>query len=127
MATTNDLMPRVEKGAAWLDEKRPTWPSLINFNRLRLHSCSQCVLGQCFGSYWAVIDLEDKPFGIHGAEQNGVSPWAIAHGFAVDCDFDNGDGWSEWGVLRECWITVILARRAKAAQVPAEALVTVEA
>jgi hypothetical protein len=48
----DDLQARVKRGAALLDEKRPGWAKEIALDRLAMRSCTQCILGQLWGSYF---------------------------------------------------------------------------
>jgi hypothetical protein len=43
--------PRIERGAALLDEHAPVWPTKINLDTLNLSDCTYCVLGQVYGDY----------------------------------------------------------------------------
>ncbi len=61
-------------GAALLDAKKPGWRDLVNLDLLDIGSCTQCILGQIFGSFAAGVmelglkytreDIEGKGFGI---------------------------------------------------------------
>lgn len=56
---TETVQERVARGAAWLDEQKPGWEDLIDFDTLDLSSCSLCVVGQVFacGPYEASQDF----------------------------------------------------------------------
>lgn len=45
---TAATMRRVKKGAALLDRVMPGWAKKIRPEKLDLHSCNQCVLGQLY-------------------------------------------------------------------------------
>lgn len=106
--TTTDLMPRVEKGAALLDERCPGWFKRIDIAQLALASCSRCVVGQLYGEFVNGLKSLDLYLGTHDN-----SP-AVDHGFAIG----DGDGRPRedadacfWSPLRDCWVSVIAARR----------------
>ena len=46
-------MSVVENGAALLDIENPGWYKKINLDKLSINSCSDCILGQIYGDYWA--------------------------------------------------------------------------
>jgi hypothetical protein len=58
--------PKVEKGAAWLDEYEPGWVRKIVPEELNLMSTDMCICGQMFGCYSqrpeAVCDAHDYGF-----------------------------------------------------------------
>lgn len=68
------ISPRVERGAAWLDENRPGWRDAIDLRRLRLSSTHNCVLGQVFGGF-------GRAWGEQGASDHQYLVWAAEHGF----------------------------------------------
>src|SRR5688500_4333809 len=114
--TMTDLMPRVEKGAAWLDANRPGWFTRVSLRTLQLEDGCRCVLGQVFGRHYCEV-------------RERVSPdWmaVAAHGFAVyvgplDSDRDETPQFEcDPELLRECWVTAILARRFAASETPME-------
>lgn len=111
MVTMTDLMPRVEKGAAWLDVNRPGWFDAINCDELNIESCSRCVLGQLFGSF-----DDGMARLVEGYDEWAYNPASGEHGFAAkQCDLpiDTPRDASKlfWRTLRECWMTAILARQ----------------
>jgi hypothetical protein len=119
MLSELDLMPRVERGAAWLDRHRPGWEQRINLDTLRLENCALCVLGQEFGSFYAGVT---SSYG-DGWFVNDESPgrhWAWECGFVLnrdEIDLDHntaplGQYESAYEPLRQCWITHIVGRRA---------------
>lgn len=114
MLTMEDLMPRVERGAAWLDKAKPGWDGLVSLTALRMEHCTTCVLGQCFGKYDEAPNIVSRfRFSFAGSFeyvlQHNVE-WANAHGFFVGASIRSGHS-GEWTALRECWVTVILSRR----------------
>jgi hypothetical protein len=47
----DELVGRVERGAALLDRVEPGWAARINCDRLAMESCNQCILGQLHGRF----------------------------------------------------------------------------
>lgn len=76
----NDIADRVARGAAWLDEKYPTWFEGIDLGTLDLGNCTRCVLGQV---YTGVIPA---------SEQGQVLAQAIA---LVTSGYDDADEWEQ--------------------------------
>lgn len=76
----SDIAARVARGAAWLDEKYPSWYSKIDLSILDLGNCTQCVLGQV---YTGVIPV---------AEQGQVLAQAIA---LVTSGYEDSDEWAK--------------------------------
>jgi hypothetical protein len=109
MLTMEDLMPRVDKGAAWLETKKPGWIDTVDLSRLALDDCARCILGQCFGDFCVVSEANTAG--------GFIAPWASEHGFALHAaDYEQLDACGKpfdigWNLLRECWVTVILSRR----------------
>jgi hypothetical protein len=81
---------RITKGAALLDRVWPGWADKIATDRLAMHTCHECILGQLYGDYqegWFRV-LEPLPasrlfsaaahgFTLYGTEQDtGIDPWA---------------------------------------------------
>lgn len=70
---------RALRGAALLDQHRPGWERELELYLLNMHSCSNCVLGQLYGTYengchaLNVDRIRDEPehFGFEG--DDGVS------------------------------------------------------
>lgn len=115
--TMEMLMPRVEKGAAWLDANRPGWFDLVNLATLNIESvCGDCLVCQVTGeaSFCAAL-LE---FGKDADENPSAYGWAAKHA---------EDAPAFWRTLRDCWVTVILERRFTDQQsIPQPDLVSVE-
>jgi hypothetical protein len=111
---------RVSEGAKWCDRHAPGWFAKIDTDRLLLSSCSRCVLGQLFGSYARIVDLESRISAIHSMRQHW---WGRAHGFTLDHRLDvpavggpdSDKRWEErarqFGILRDLWVTEILSRQ----------------
>lgn len=110
--TTEELMPLVQKGAAWLDEQKPGWVSVIDTARLDLSNCKACALGQCFGNYYETV-AHHRGTGSFGRDEDGNNAWASARGFdrPFSIVYDEVARHAYFKTLTECWITVILARR----------------
>lgn len=102
--SVNDLMPRVERGMAWLDAQKPGWEHEVDLGRLDIGQCGRCIGGQLFvrdaaeeDGYYELCGLMPDPFD------------RKAHGFTM-LDDTLGNGYER---LTECWVTVILERRFK--------------
>lgn len=52
----DELLRRVQKGAALLSEKEPNWAERINLKGLRQSGCESCVLGQVYGYFHKGLD-----------------------------------------------------------------------
>ena len=118
MTTEDTLAARVTRGAALLDEKRPGWAAKIDTDRLQLHDCLNCTLGQLDGEYphgrRALFGPEEAFTGGPLWEANHER--ARQHGFTIDRrdieyseDSDNED--AQWDPLTALWRSAILARR----------------
>jgi hypothetical protein len=55
----DELTANVERGMKFLDERISNWTDAIDIDRLRLSSCSRCVLGQLFKDFHYGIDHLD--------------------------------------------------------------------
>jgi hypothetical protein len=103
--TVAEARSRVAKGAALLDDKRPGWADRIDLASLDMGCCSQCVLGQVFGSFfWAASGF----WPIHDLKQR-----AEEHGFDLNtADADSvAAAEEEWTILRNAWVGIIQERR----------------
>lgn len=116
MQQSEDLMPRVERGAAWLDKHKPGWFARVNLKTLQLDDGCRCVLAQVFQSEFCVVmgrvgsylEVADHGFAVHVSATE--EQWAAT---LLDSRLPtplplfscNPD------VLRECWVSVILTRR----------------
>lgn len=79
------IRERVERGAAWLDETKPGWRSLIDQFTLDLDDAEYCVLGQVFAND---ADSDQSGYGyvlaLLESQQGTMSEavrWSIDHGF----------------------------------------------
>lgn len=78
---------RVERGAAFLDERMPEWREFVSLQQLNLDSCESCVLGQLGGgSYIAGM----KRFGIKNDKDQ------LRYGFEIYEDESYQDLQKEW-------------------------------
>lgn len=53
MLTRLQLLSRIENGVKVLDSWSPNWRTLVDWDTLSMHSLTNCILGQLFGSYYA--------------------------------------------------------------------------
>jgi len=87
-APTGKYAERIERGAAFLDEKVPGWREKIDLDKLDIRASSHCVVGQATDDYFA--NVEDSWFG------EDFYDAAVAHGFEWDLDDDAEDLTAEW-------------------------------
>jgi hypothetical protein len=89
----------VERGAAFLDERRPGWRRRIDLDRLALRECTRCVLGQLSGG-----ENEDW---LSIMSAFGIDEWAneeYALGFAIDTfHLPSSEKDREYAALTEEW------------------------
>lgn len=93
----DDLLERIESGAALLDRQSPGWFRRIDLARLDMKSCTFCILGQLYGSY----GNGQRSLGIHYL------------GGPAAFGFDGKHG-HEFGALAECWRIYMEIRRSAA-------------
>ncbi len=56
------MLPKVQKGVAWLDETQPGWYNRIALDELRLESSRHCICGQLFGDYMSrPLEVGESP------------------------------------------------------------------
>lgn len=89
------LDPRVERGAAMLDERLPGWEHEIDLDNFVLHSPCKCIFGQLGGGEY-----------FDGAKRVGF-PAGDAHG-TFSATF------SDYALMEQDWRLAILARRMEA-------------
>lgn len=105
-----DYAARVQRGAALLDEKWPTWAQDIDLDTLNIRSASSCVTAQYAGSqgeepYFEtgrdLLDLDNRAYELHGFNADGDS---------------TGENWHPEGynTLTTLWRSLILQRRSAA-------------
>lgn len=121
----------VRRGARYLDKKVPNWFRKVKVSMLRMQYGDVCILGQCFGDYFAALKkLHPRRTDLYG-DKNDV--WGARHGFYAlnghdvrsgqypgvnDAVVENNDG--TWERLGLAWAPEIRARR-KAAKIKADA------
>lgn len=88
---------RVAAGAAWLDDRLPHWPLLVDLNRLDLSDSCACILGQTFGDYGRAPIIGK---GSMSREE-----------YATELGFQAGSDWRDYDDLGVEWKRLILARR----------------
>jgi hypothetical protein len=77
----NVIEERVARGAALLDEYVPAWFNKVDLDRLDIGNCTNCILGQVFGSYQVGFNTlaelaPEKEFLWEGDEAFGFSETA---------------------------------------------------
>jgi hypothetical protein len=63
--------PRIERGAALLDQACPAWENDIDLGTLDLGNECDCVLGQLYGDYATGLAQVDGPLTWHNAGRFG--------------------------------------------------------
>ena len=91
--TTKTIAACVDNGATLLDEKRPGWFREIAMDRLAMSNCTDCVLGQVYGSYWS------------GCNALGLMPFRDSYGF-----FTKTEKYEYWNLLADLWRAEIRTR-----------------
>jgi hypothetical protein len=83
-----EIASKVQKGAEFLDEKRPNWRKEINWEILDMRSLSHCIVAQLFNNdYWL------------GAQELG---YALGSDYGFDFQVGSGN-WDNYVVLDELW------------------------
>lgn len=99
-----DYAARVQRGAALLDEKWPTWAQDINLDMLNIQSATHCVTAQFSGFHGKGHDYSS------GQTMLGLNVDAyLEHGFNAECGMA-----SEYIALNALWRGLIQERRAQA-------------
>lgn len=119
------LHSNASHGARYLDQFKPGWFKQIDLDRLQLHDCTRCVLGQLYvdmidepipeahgyedtysDGYDAGLDILCPPYGDDSqqafAETNGFD---LPGPFTLDPERDD-----EWDILRRAWVEQIKER-----------------
>jgi len=102
-----DYAARVQRGAALLDKKWPTWAQDIDLDRLDIKSTTSCMTAQYAGSQG------EEPYFVTGQEMLDLDNRAYElHGFNADGD-SSGENWHEGGypILNRLWRELIIQRR----------------
>jgi hypothetical protein len=101
----SSLAEKVQRGAILLDRYYPEWVEAIDIADLYMNSCTECILGQCFGRYTPglkALHLDD----VHDHLYPGLND--VDHGF--DMIAHVGCSAEEWEELRQLWIKEIQNR-----------------
>lgn len=88
-------------GAAWLDANIPTWTKRVSPSRLNMVNCSQCVIGQLFGDYNAML-------------RSNLMRHLDAAEYGFDVPRDNVAGivmMRRYGKLRAAWVSILSRRQ----------------
>lgn len=94
--TDPTIRERIEKGAAWLDEVKPEWRSLIDTEALRMYSGDSCVLGQVFATDATEAGISNGySYAYHEANEASYR-WATGLGFE--------SGGEDYFTLRAAWL-----------------------
>lgn len=90
---------QIAAGMQWLDRHVPGWEQRIDVNRLGLHDCERCVIGQLVGNYkeW-----------IGGYHQTSLP--TVTKAMAVNLGFNTTINYHQ---LTNEWKSAILARRSR--------------
>lgn len=94
--TTESYRARVNRGAAWLDERRPGWHTNIKASRINVDSSRDCVIAQAVGKDFglALLELDAKH-----------RMWSLASfGFAAR-------GGDDTAALNREWAELVLRRQ----------------
>ena len=105
-----NLKKAAQVGAKWLDTIHPGWAMKIDLKTLQLRNENLCVLGQCFGNFWAALD-EYAP-----KQMNHFlnSSWVVKHGFNLDDATSMNNGAYER--LGLAWAPLIAVRQVNGGQ-----------
>lgn len=111
----NQVQKRVQRGAAWLDQNKPGWEHLINFEHLEMGSVCDCVLGQVFereaNIFKARSLVTNKPSGYVyvQAQKDEIRFQEYEYGFEAHPNYD-GSMSDQYDDLRAEWIRVVKGR-----------------
>ncbi len=105
MKTHKAIRDRVEKGAAWLDDREPGWEGRINLGELFISDVTQCICGQVFlenleNSAWNTVNGYD-----YAQRLDGFQPGTM--GFET-LNWNNAN--AEYGALGDAWVELIKER-----------------
>lgn len=107
--TWSDMLLRVKRGAAFLDEEHPDWEQMINLDTLHLNDECQCVLGQIGMAIWphgAMTFSEMRSSMTDHADFLAQREWSDDHGFTAPpiAEYD------KWALLTKAWRAEIKQR-----------------
>ena len=74
-------MTAAQRGAEFLDKKRPSWYRKVKLTDLRMYNPDMCVLGYTFGNFWDVLRKFQSDGDI--SRRTDDTAWAARHGFNV--------------------------------------------
>lgn len=103
-----DVIARVARGAALLDEERAGWWRTIDLDALDLNNACGCVLGQVFADHAA----DPHESGYDWALANlGEGDWVRGFGFLVPAGLTPAEEAAAFAALTEAWRSLIEERR----------------
>lgn len=96
-----DISVAIQKGAALLDEKHPTWFQIIDIDDLYMQEFENCIIGQVAGAV-SLLGYSEE-----------LDELGVDHNFEpIQYGFDLGsvatDG--EWTLLRDGWVAQVERR-----------------
>lgn len=110
------LRARVAQGADLLDRVWPGWWREISLDRLAMHSCDACVLGQLYGEYTRGWYEATRPLPASGCYS------AAFHGFTLTIDEQHWGGPTDdapgWPLLADAWRAEVARRAAEGGGAP---------
>lgn len=114
MSEEIDYAARVQRGAALLDEKWPTWAQDIDLEKLDIQSGRNCVTAQFAqrelgGTYW--FDALDHLGLTEGDDGSYISHGFNAESYREERPYDQDEAYTELNTL---WRDLIQERRAQA-------------
>lgn len=102
------ILPRVEKGIAYLDEYHPDWVAYMDTQRLQMSNCTRCIGGQLMSSYVYLADEIRENTGMCGAELGFDVSYAGPEGFEEGLGGISST--DEYRLLEEIWVEKINER-----------------
>lgn len=108
-----DYAARVQRGAALLDEKWPTWAQDIDLDTLDIENGDHCMTAQYAQSLGNEdADWSDGMSALGLSEGNGDS--YVTHGFNSEYDYETASRKGVFTTLNNLWRDLIAQRRAQA-------------
>lgn len=109
LATIEEGVRRVNKGARLLDEVEPEWVFSVFPKTLNMQAGELCIIGQVYGDFDENMGI---PFGMEvgnfadmeDADMHRASALATEHGFLAD------DGSMSYGLLDRVWVFMLVER-----------------
>jgi len=96
MSPLRTIQQRVQRGAEWLDTRRPGWADAINLGWLSMTRCNRCILGQLFGDYYRIVD-------VGGSDRELTQNQAMRKGFDVPSAVQPSLQGDEYEALTRLW------------------------